>query len=363
MRRRRRAREPVFGFDSFVDLITNLVGIVLRLIIVVLMGVHLKGGFSAVRGPSSVVRCENEAACSELEATGNGQRTTNILEPLIEDADDPETRRYETEIAALQGRLLEALRSLDVEKDAEQMLKKQRAATIERQKAASQLLARHDEAFATHRQSLVQTQKDVPLEKAVKQVEAKPLEKRPLRFHLPISRPVDAEELIFECRQGRVTFADVQALLEQVQQNLPHKAEELRTRWSLTETTEAVGAFQLRYTLERERGSSLNQLADLPPTERQFRYGLGKWELVPVWPVRGDLAAEALKDGSRFRTVVDALEPEQVVLTFFVYPDSFDLFRGLRDYLHERGFVVAGRPLPDGYPIFGSKTGSISRGQ
>jgi hypothetical protein len=51
------------------------------------------------------------------------------------------------------------------------------------------------------------------------------------------------------------------------------------------------------------------------------------------------------------------------VVTFWVYPDSFGLFRQLRDYLYERDLVVAGRPLPPAMPIMISRHGTVSRGQ
>jgi len=335
------------------------------LIIVVLMGVHLRGGFS--RGSGEPAPALSEPAPVAFAEVASAEPA----KPAIEETTDPETRKYETEVVELQGRLLETLRSLDLGKESGQRLQRQQAAVAERQATARRLLERHEQELATHRQGITQAQEHTPplrerldkLQLALKEIEARPPERRLLRVHLPVSRPVDAEELIFECQGGRVTFADLQALLQQVQQELPQKGEELRSRWSVTDKAGPVGAFELRYVVERERGSSLDQLGLPPAEERQFRYGLGKWELIPVWPVRGDPAADALKDGSRFRTVVDAIDPEQVVLTFFVYPDSFELFRELRDYLHERGFVVAGRPLPPGYAIYGSKTGSVSRGQ
>jgi hypothetical protein len=71
----------------------------------------------------------------------------------------------------------------------------------------------------------------------------------------------------------------------------------------------------------------------------------------------------ALREGSAFRHVIDGIDTEQTVVTFWVYADSFPLFRRLRDYLYERDVVVAGRPLPDGFPIASSRQGSVSRGQ
>ena len=78
---------------------------------------------------------------------------------------------------------------------------------------------------------------------------------------------------------------------------------------------------------------------------------------------RGETLQTALVDGSEFRQIVDGLDPERTAVTFWVYPDSFELFRRLRDILYQRDIIVAGRPLPDGIPIASSRRGSISRGQ
>ncbi len=80
-------------------------------------------------------------------------------------------------------------------------------------------------------------------------------------------------------------------------------------------------------------------------------------------PLRGETTEEALKPGSAFRRVIDALDPQQTAVTFWVYDDSFAVHRTLRDYLHGRDMVVAGRPLPDGVPIASSRKGTVSRGQ
>ena len=51
------------------------------------------------------------------------------------------------------------------------------------------------------------------------------------------------------------------------------------------------------------------------------------------------------------------------VLTFWVYPDSFPLYRSLVDFAHKEGYTVAARPLPEGLRIAGSPAGSKSAGQ
>jgi hypothetical protein len=114
----------------------------------------------------------------------------------------------------------------------------------------------------------------------------------------------------------------------------------------------------LRYVFERERGTM-----ETTPTEGAFRYALAGWEVVPINTERGETSEQARGNGSAFRRIVDVLDPTETAVTFWVYPDSFAIYRELRDYLHDREIVVAGRPLPDGVPIASSRHGTKSQGQ
>ena len=117
----------------------------------------------------------------------------------------------------------------------------------------------------------------------------------------------------------------------------------------LTGVANPIGPFELHYTLELddERNGTVS----------------GSWQVVPIAPLRGETAAAALQPGSTFRQIVDRLAPEHTVVTFWVYPESFALYRQLRDYLHQHNIEVAGRPLPPGYAIASSRDGKKSRGQ
>jgi hypothetical protein len=121
--------------------------------------------------------------------------------------------------------------------------------------------------------------------------------------------------------------------------------------------------FRLNYTLQRERGPLESLTAGMAPDPTAaFRCSLN-WQVEPIAPVRGESLEAALAATSEFRQVVDGLDPQQAVVTLWVYPDSFALYRRLRDYLYERGLEVAGRPLPEGVPIGCSRDGRRSRGQ
>jgi hypothetical protein len=179
-----------------------------------------------------------------------------------------------------------------------------------------------------------------------------------------VSKPVQAEELQFECAEGRVTFVDIAALLAEVKRDFEEKGRQLRNQWQVADAAGPVGAFRLRYTVERERGIVDGALgAGNPDPTAGFRAALAGWKIEPVTPNRGESAAAALAAGSEFRRIADAIDPQQATVTFWVYPDSFALYRSLRDYLHGRDVVVAARPLPTGTPMGASRHGTLSRGQ
>ena len=152
------------------------------------------------------------------------------------------------------------------------------------------------------------------------------------------------------------------ALVASAQRDLDEKSQLLRTRWQVTDVTPPVGGFRLRYTIAREPGAT-ESAGGSPGGNETFRYGLVGWTAEPVVPVRGEALENALADRSQFRQIVDRLDPEQAAITFWVYPDSFALYRQLREYLYDRNLIVAGRPLPEGVQIASSRQGSRSLGQ
>src|SRR5262249_5825911 len=159
-------------------------------------------------------------------------------------------------------------------------------------------------------------------------------------------------------------FLDVEALLREIRDGLRQQGEQLRSRWQLEGRTGVCGAFRLRYVLVREKGVLEGVAAAASPDPAAgFRFGLDMWEAEPVVAVRGELPEAALAEGSEFRRLIDRLDARQTAVTFWVYPDSFDLYRRLRDYCVRRDILVAGRPLPLSVPMASSRHGTVSRGQ
>jgi hypothetical protein len=336
IRRRRKTREIEFSFDSFLDVVANVVGIILRLILVAWVGAR---SYKAVAPSAPAALTKEEIA--ELP---------DPHDPLA-----PELERQRRELAEAQSHLLEQLKEW-------QKLRKDSTLTAEE---LTRLTARAQEVDAERQNVESKSRQDAQAvrnaglsleeirergKRVVAEIEAlrkAPPSKQTLRYRTPVSHPLQSEELLFECRNGRISFIDYGKFMAEIE-NVLRDGDKLRGANQYSNVTEPVGPFRMRYEVEVDAVNSKAALS---------------WEIEPVAFVRGETVEQALAPGSEFRRVIDSIEPASTAVTLCVYPDSFPLYRKLRDFMHERDIVVAGRPLPEGASIAASRHGTASRGQ
>lgn len=193
---------------------------------------------------------------------------------------------------------------------------------------------------------------------------AAPARKRakPLVERNPVARPPGGEEYHFEVRGDRVAYINLNALLERLKVDARIQLRMMTVPKPIEGEVGPVGWFSLRYQmlpagLELGGGSFSGRGAV------QASFALSRWEVVPTQNLRGETLAEALSPASDFARAVNTLDPRSDAITIWVYPDGFAMYRQVRDWLHQRGFLVAARPLPAEMPIRGSPSGSVSAGQ
>jgi hypothetical protein len=339
IRRRRKVREIEFSFDSFLDVVANVVGIILRLILVAWVGAR---SYHAIQ-PLAPTTGVGEDEVAEL--------------PDPQDPLAPEVERERRELADAQARLLEQMKQW-------QKLRQDSTLTAEE---LARLTAHSGEVVAERKSLEAKTRegtKSVHLSalsaveirrrtgEVMREIEAlrkAPPLKKTLRYRTPVSHPLQSEELLFECHRGRVALIDIGGFMDDIQRALRGQAGDLlRNTGQYSGVTEPYGPFRLRYRLAVRGAESKVECS---------------WEVEPVEQNRGEPLEIALAAGSEFRRVIDSLEPSQTAVTLCVYPDSFALYRQLRDYAQERDIVVAGRALPEGAPIAANRHGTASRGQ
>lgn len=321
------------GHDSFLDVMANMVGILIILVVVVGLRVrNAPATPAAVEAPSASGDVERESA-AEKSLNGDVLRAAQDVRILSEHiaVRFAERNRLAAAVAALEASLQQKHGALGTSAAEDLELARQ---TREAQAELERLQAQRLEA---------------------EQVQAPvvALENRPT----PLGKTVDGEELHFQLRGARIVVVPIDDLVARFKADAERKAYRLRDQPEFSETVGPVGGFRLRYILERHDTSPEDAL-------RSGRGGswvrLQRWELLPSSSEMGETLDEALAPGSQFRGVLAGLRPQRVTVTLWTYPDSFLLFQRIKEELYRLGFAVAGRPLPEGILIGGSPQGSKS---
>lgn len=323
------AAEP--GGDSFLDVVTNIVGIMIVLVMVT--GVRVRE-FTAIRGSRDAAQAEVDAAAShELGA----ERDLAELDARIQ--------AVRSSIAL---RRQERLQLLAAAEEARAELIRSTSALNAAQRAELEAAAERERLSAEI--ARLQTLAAAAEESRDEVVEVSSLP-------TPVSQEVNGRELHFHLHGGRIAFVPIEELVQQFKQQAGDQA---RRRTSAVEILDEIGpieGFRMRYRLVRSdvmsafggKAGSVVQLV--------------KWEVEPERPAIGEPLDVALQSGSAFRRRLDQASPESAVATIWVYPDSFAEFRRLKQALYELGYSTAARPLPEGVLIAGSPEGTRSAAQ
>lgn len=325
MRVKKKAEQEHFGTDSFLDVVANMVGIVIILVMVVGMRVrHPKDDSVTV---PEVDLDKPAAMAARLE--GDVLRLANETEHLT---------------AEMAMRFAERSRLAVIASAREQALAE----------AKSKLDSRSQEDLELNR-TLAGLQANVDhLARQLEQAEqatkapAKTIETYPT----PLSKTVNGHEIHVQLRGGRVTHIPVERLVEEVKADFQTKASKLTSADSYVGSVGPRGGFAMRYTIERVGSTGQGTLV-----------GVTQWQLLPSTPRLGETLDEALEPQSEFRLGLAGESPRSTTITLWVYPDSFEVYRALRKELYRAGYATAGRPLPEGVLIGASPMGSKSSAQ
>ena len=328
-----------FGSDSFLDVIANMVGILIILVMVV--GLRVKNAaeqeHEAEEPPAPTINLAPlQAEAHELERDSLDLiRKARELDALASARYD-ERSALSLAVAAKEQDLAAQKAQLD---DGERQTFELREATL---LAKSQL-----EALEAEINALVYSpQKDVVKIKT---------------YPTPISRTVNGREAHFQLRRGRIVLVPLDQLVDELKRNMQNKTFRSQDLDEITETVGPVGGFRMRYTLEKVVVAPGRNGQTITPGGMMIR--TTEFTLIPTSDDIGEPFAEAMQPGSNFQRALADLDPRRVTVTLWAYPDCFDAYRSLREFFYEAGYTVAGRPLPEGQPISGSPFGSKSAAQ
>jgi len=316
------------GQDSFLDVVTNIVGILI--ILVMLVG----GRARQVIQNAMPVQSDRVAAL---------EQEVDVLDQKVALAES------EVEELAAQGRTVATAAAFAGEARL-QLATAVSAATLEidrRKQETDAVKVKAAEAVARRKE--LETEIEHCTLEAEGLAHLPATTKEVLAYPTPVGRTVNGEEIHFRLGEGRIAFIPIEELFELAKSQTRRHSGSIAELASRIESVGPVQGFSLDYVIE----------AKVDQSRGQVLIRSREWVVRPVGMGNGETTEEALSPRSRFRQVLSAVTPETTV-TLWCYPDSFDVYRTVREDLHRLGIPTACRPMPEGAPIGGSTEGSKS---
>jgi hypothetical protein len=330
------------GQDSFLDVVANLVGILIILIMVV--GVSAKdamldAGTEPAPAPAKADALPvPDVAAAKHAADAVQMDLLEIDAKIRQQQFDINYRRAERDRIQL---VVQSLKDQVARRRAELADTQQQEFDLRRELNAARI---ERDAIATQVAAFESTAAPVTV-----------------LTHLPtpMAKTVFGRELHFQLRGGRLVHVPWDQLVEMLRDEAPQKMWRLKDQSEMTETLGPVGGFLMRYTLVRKQHAVQTKAG----VAVQQGVELDHFVLEPVSPQIGETLDEAFRNGSALQTLLEAHSPDATTVTVWTYPDSYISFRQLKEFLFQRGYLTASRPLPDDYPIGGSPSGRRSAAQ
>lgn len=334
MARRPRNEEQEFGSESFLDVLANVVGVLIILVMVVGMRIQKTLAESAETAVPAI-----DLTAPQAELSGLEEELARFASQAGAAGRDAMTRQAEQE--ELAAALRERQRELERRRRALDEQSQQRF-DAQRKRAAAEALAeqlRRDLASAEGSKSKITIES----------------------FPTPLARTVDGKEEHFQLRSGRIAHIPLEELLTKLKADAPSQFWKLKDLPEATGTVGPIDGFRLRYTFQRVDVPLEDQMAGKRLVGSFAQ--LSQWTLVPSDNLMGETIDEALDSQSNLRAVLGKHKARDTTITLWTYPDSFGEFRRLKKELYLLGFPIAGRPMPPDAPIGGSPRGSKSAAQ
>lgn len=369
MRRRKPASDENQSYDSFLDIVANLVGILVILIMVI--GVRARNALQLASDGDSTHPVTTVAAPAE-PAESHAVVATNETVKTIDDEDLSRRQAVTEKLAVTRVEVSNLQRSTrELETRMQEIAEVGYQKAIERDHLQALVVAAEHELDEKKRKLTDDQQRQLEAQQKVRDAEthlteveqqlsavrttvgsAQTLEHYPT----PLAQTVFGHEEHFRLQHGRICYVPINEIVDVLQNDAQNKVWKLKETSEVTETIGPFDGFHVRYTMQRQdRRIPTPEGAVLRTT-----VSLKRFTLLPLREVLGEPIAQAMRPDSEFQRRLQQLIPADTTVTIWTYPDSYNDFRGVKHHLLERGFLAAARPLPDGFPISGSPEGSRS---
>ncbi len=351
IRARRRSGAPELGQDAFLDIVANLVGILI--ILVVILGSRSHEVADAVRQQAETAApaaAEPPPTADELHAKLlEMERETGRAAAALADSQRLEAaiRQSDLQLALVsqqRGELLDLLAAATGEAIRWEDLGLRPG--VERGKVEAQVIAARTKLEQLQRVRGQAEQADRPVVAVA-------------HLPTPMAKTVFGEELHFRLKGGRLAVVPIERLIEEIQRDFQRSVSSSR-EGRMDAAVGPIQGFVARYEMDKSQ-ETITQGGRIGTATRIQLVGL---TVEPLSEPHGEKLATVLaSEGSMLDIELAGRSPEKTTVTVWVYPDSFAEFRQLKEHLYARGYATAARPLPMDRPISGGPQGSKSSAQ
>ena len=326
------------GQDSFLDIVANLVGVLIILVVVV--GANASSSWQAAGPDEALISTEFEMSEELNDLSGQAKRL-ELDNHQLEQKIAGEAAAV-AQLASVRQQMLVELQIVEQQIDQK---KQERRQDLDQQQQLELDLIEKQTALKTELESIVAE----TLAIQASQPKSEVIDHHPN----PIAKTVFSEEVHFHLRDGKISYVPFDALVQRMKSEWKVKAEKLKRANQTLETVGPIAGYRLQYELV---STTIEQPTPQGIVTRQG-VQFDRFSIFPASGLPGVEIEAALQDQSEFRSVLARYVPGKTTVSVWVYPDSYGQYNQVKDWLYEEGFQVACWPLDFGRRISGGPNG------
>lgn len=335
------------GHDSFLDIVANLVGILI--ILVVVLGAQsteiIRRAMTEVDDATEINLGGDLATASQMDALASesmraaaAQADSNRLESLV--------KKYDQELLARKARramLIDLLAEAEAAWEASQKDLEQEK--LKQAKLQTQFIA------AQRKLEELQGSREAILDESAPVVAVEHLP-------TPMAKTVFGEEIHLRLKDNRVSVVPIDSLVKELERDLQRNLSGSR-QGQFDGAIGPIRGYVARYVMEKRQGVVTRG----GRAQMATRVQVVGMKLEPTSEPHGQPMSKTLNGTSELDIELAGHDPGTTTVTVWVYPESFGAFRQLKERLYAKGFATAARPLPKDEKIGLSSQGSRSSAQ
>lgn len=335
--------DALSGQDSFIDVVCNMVGI----LIVLVMIVGVRSSRAGSQSQAAMSASQKTAPPAGLEAH---QQLAKAMKETMAVQHEVESAAREIVDLSAQALLTDARRQqlVAAKQSVEEAIERRRAALDDESRRQFDT----QREIAAAEMTLRQLQQDrIALQSEVAEVAV--IECTPT----PIAHTVTGEVVLARLKHGQLAVVPMEALrAEAERRGLHYLRNNLRERNQAQEVFGPIDGFRMRFIVERLEEQSIPGAAPRgAPTNAEI---VIKAEFMPVADDVGMPVEQALLPNSPLMQALRAKRASAPTLLVFVYPDSYSELRILKRAMWDEGIPLSTHAEENGRPIIISTHGA-----